>query len=290
MRKKAGFTDYRSDLATDWNLQPGNGIELDTRRDIDGVVLTRIAVTTDEAASAAQRPRGVYLTAELAPLTDNEPELCRLADILGTEMARFLPPSGEVLVVGLGNRRITPDALGPQTADLVLATRHIGREFAEKVGLTDLRPVAVVSPGVLGQTGMESVDVVRAICRALSPAAVIVIDAMAARFADRIGCTVQISHAGIIPGAGVGNHRKAINRDVLGIPVITLGLPTVVNADMLVREFSDAQDIDGACRGMVVTPREIDVMIERGSRLLGYTINQALQPGYNPAELAAIAQ
>ena len=224
------------------------------------------------------KPKGRYITACLPPLTDDERDLTQHAALIGKELAAMLPPEGTVLVVGLGNRTVTPDALGPATADLVLATRHIGGEFARAAGLTDLRPTAVVTPGVLGQTGTESSETVRGVCREIHPCAVIVVDALAAGEAQRLGRTVQLCDSGIAPGSGVGNDRRPLNREVLGVPVIAMGIPTVVDAAM------------EGCAPMMVTPREIDLMIARGARLLAAAIHAALQPAYAPMDLVDVAR
>jgi spore protease len=176
---------------------------------------------------------------------------------------------------------------------MVLATRHIRGEFARAAGLDDLRPTAVLAPGVLGQTGTESVEIVRGVCREVQPSAVVVIDALAARSVERLGCTVQLCDSGIAPGSGVGNNRRPLNREVLGVPVIGMGVPTVVDAITLVREYlgSDADDAsDGDEPPMMVTPREIDLVISRAARLVAMAINGALQPAYSPTELISVAR
>ena len=253
------------------------------------LTLHRIRVLTPQGEAAVGKPRGRYVTAVLPPLTDNERDLTAHAAAIGRELAAMLPPEGTVLVVGLGNRNVTPDALGPATAGLVLATRHIGGEFARAVGLADLRPTAVVTPGVLGQTGTESSETVRGVCREIHPAAVIVVDALAAGRVERLGRTVQICDSGIAPGSGVGNDRRPLNREVLGVPVIGIGVPTVVDAATLVSEMS-GQEIPPTDPPTMVTPREVDVMISRAARLLAMAIHCALQPAYSPTELIEVAQ
>ena len=147
----------------------------------EGMRLTRIAIESEEGERALGRPKGQYITAELPPLTDDEEEMEKKAQRLGRELRSLLPDEGTILVVGLGNEGVTPDALGPRTARRVLATRHIEGEFARSAGLDDLRPTAVFAPGVLGQTGVESGDMVRGICGVIHPAAVVAVDALAAR-------------------------------------------------------------------------------------------------------------
>ena len=243
------------------------------------LTLRRTRILTPQGEAAVGKPRGRYVTAELPPLTDHEEDLAQFAAVIGRELAAMIPPEGTVLVVGLGNRNMTPDALGPATAEMVLATRHIRGEFARAAGLTDLRPTAVVTPGVLGQTGTESSETVRGVCREIHPAAVMVIDALAAGDVSRLGRTVQLCDSGIAPGSGVGNDRRPLNREVLGVPVIGVGIPTVVDAE-----------IKGCASPLMVTPREIDLLIARGARLLAMSVHVALQPMYSPMELVEVAR
>ncbi len=254
-----------------------------------GMEISEISLTDAEAASIGKRG-GRYITALFPRLTDDERALEEKALAIGKRLHALLPHTGTVLVVGLGNEAITPDALGPRTSTMVLATRHIQGEFARSVGLSDLRPTVVLRTGVLGNTGMESSEIVHGVCRQVSPSAVIAIDALAARSVERLGCTVQLSDTGIAPGSGVGNDRKALNRDTLGVPVIGIGVPTVVDAQTLACEwFGAEQDASHNGPAMMVTPREIDLMIARASRLLAMTVHAALQPSYSPLELLSIA-
>lgn len=272
--------NFRTDLAIEapaFHRLAEEDVTHETRK-IGTLTLHRTRILTTRGGEALGKPKGRYITAELPSLTDHERDLTADAAVIGKELARMLPPEGTVLVVGLGNRAVTPDALGPATADMVLATRHIRGEFARAAGLTDLRPTAVVSPGVLGHTGTESSETVRGVCREIHPSAVIVIDALAAGCAERLGRTVQLCDSGIAPGSGVGNDRRPLNREVLGVPVIGMGIPTVMDAA-----------IDGDAP-MMVTPREIDLLIARGARLLAMSIHVALQPAYAPMDLVDVAR
>ncbi len=257
---------------------------------VDTMRISRLHIRSDRAAQRLGKPRGRYITAQFPPLSDDEKGLAAHAEHIGRELMALLPQTGTVLVVGLGNRTVTPDTLGPATADMVLATRHIRGEFARAVGLDDLRPTAVLTPGVLGQTGTESGEIVRGVCREVSPAAVIVVDALAARSMERLGCTVQLCDTGIAPGSGVGNDRRPLNRELLGVPVIGLGVPTVVDVATLVAAYlPEAQLPDAGQTPMMVTPREIDLTISRAARLLAMSINRALQPAYSPRDLISVA-
>ncbi len=269
---------------------PGVRRETEQRGDMR---LTRIVIETEQGAKAVGRPLGTYITAELPPLSDDDEHMEQRALELGKELQSLLPAEGTVLVVGLGNESITPDALGPRSAGMVLATRHIGGEFARSTGLDDLRSAAVFIPGVLGQTGVESSEMVKGISSIVQPVAIIVIDALAARSVERLGCTIQLCDTGISPGSGVGNNRMALNRETLGVPVIGLGVPTVVDARTVAMDLTGQEDAGEKVtpRGaeMMVTPREIDLIIRRASRLTAMTINAALQPEYSPLSLIAEA-
>jgi spore protease len=286
---------FRTDLAieaAEQGVETPPGVKQESRQ-IDDIKLTKIVIEDEQGEKALGRPKGSYITAELPPLSDDEHNTEEKANLLGDELRSLLPEQGTVLVVGLGNQSVTPDALGPRAAGLVLATRHIRGEFARTTGLDKLRPAAVFVPGVLGQTGVESSEMVKGICDIVKPSAVIVIDALAARSVERLGCTVQICDTGIAPGSGVGNNRMALNRETLGTLVIGLGVPTVVDARTVAVELTGREDAGNAVspRGaeMMVTPREIDLIIRRASQLVAMTINAALQPDYSPLSLMSAA-
>ncbi|MGX8701209.1 GPR endopeptidase [Caproiciproducens sp.] len=259
---------FRTDLALE-NTEPSRHV---TRKEKDCTV-TRI----DEEGNA-------YVTLEVQAISDHIDSDNSLLTLTAQELTALLPEKGSVLVAGLGNRAITPDALGPLVAEKILATRHIKGELARVTGLDRLRPVSVVSPGVLGCTGIEAVELLQALVKELNPDAVVAVDALAARSPARLGCTVQLCSAGISPGAGVGNARPRIDESTLGVPVVSMGIPTVVDAATLAADLLDGET-DGseekiAPRGaqMMVTPREIDLIISRGARLLSMGINVALNP------------
>lgn len=264
---------------------PGVCCDEETR---GGVRLTRIRVTEGAGARAIGKPAGTYLTVELPRLSDDG-LLADAGKVLAEAFASLLPREGTVLVAGLGNPAITPDALGPRTADGVLATRHISDELARTVGLPGLRRVAVLWPGVLGRTGIETQEILRGAVDRIRPAAVVAVDALAARRLERLGRTVQLADSGISPGSGVGNARGEISRATLGVPVVSVGVPTVVDAATLAQDLLAGEEPpplpDG---GMVVTPREIDLLIDRAAELLSHALNCALHPTVSPALLRAL--
>ena len=255
--------------------------------------ISRLTVKNLRAKQILGKEIGTYITIELPSLTDNFRETDDKVKTIGKEIRRLLPVNGLLLVAGLGNENITPDSLGPKTGGRVLATRHISGELARSSGLDRLRPVAVINTGVTGQTGIETGEYILSVVKRIKPNAVVVIDALASRRIERLGRTVQISDAGISPGAGVGNHRTRINQETLGVPVIAIGVPTVVDA----RTFAD--DLLGAdemrhgfsyaqSQPMIVIPREIDLLTERASRLLGFSLNAAMQNSFELKDLMSL--
>ena len=206
-----------------------------------------------------------------------------------------------ILVVGLGNRNVTPDSLGPRTAERILVTRHMAGCLPEDMAQS-MASVSAAAPGVLGVTGMETVEILKGMVTHVQPDAVIAIDALAARSSSRIASTIQIADTGITPGSGVGNHRKALNEQTLGVPVIAVGVPLVVYASTIASDALYAlgggemeEERIAACveqvvslklGEMVVTPREVDALVERMSGVLADGINQALQPNLTSAEIA----
>lgn len=288
------MTTYRTDLALEaregrnWALE---GIEEERR---DGCRIERMEIGA-AAAAQLEKAAGRYITVEVPPISDHIDGENRYIEVVAEELRRVLPKRGLILVAGLGNRWITADALGPRAAGQVLATRHITGELGRIMGESGIRPVAVVSPDVLGNTGMESMEVIRGLTGQLKASGIIAIDALASRNVGRLGCTVQISDAGIAPGSGIGNHRPQINQESLGVPVIGVGIPTVVDAMTLAMDLTQcAQEaelrrlVEPRGAGMVVTPREIDLLIERSARLLGMAVNRALNAQFTVDEFSAL--
>ncbi|WP_101698075.1 GPR endopeptidase [Clostridium minihomine] len=259
--------------------------------------ITRIRVEEPEAARQLNKEIGTYVTLEMPPISDTVDLEDECQELLRKEIAKLLPEEGLVLVAGLGNRQITPDALGPQTTGMVLATRHIKGELARVTGLTGLRGAAVIAPGVLGNTGLETAEFLQGICRQLKPCAIVVIDALAARSLARLGCTVQLSDTGISPGEGVGNRRPRINEETMGVPVVSIGVPTVVDVETLALDLFGGDRLKTEQSGekltprgarMVVTPREIDLLVARAARMLAMGINRALNPSLSVEDLTML--
>ena len=304
------MTAIRTDLAMEAfeNAEGGAipGVRV-SHWETDGVALTEVLVTDNEAARQLDKPKGSYLTLECPLLLERDPD-ARLAAsaLLAEELGRMLP-EGErrdpVLVVGLGNRYITPDALGPNVVERTLVTRHI---LATPGKGPDMNSVCAVAPGVLGVTGIESLELVETLAKALRPRAVVCVDSLAARDSRRIGCTIQLTDTGIQPGAGVGNHRRALTPDSVGAPVLSVGMPTVIYAATLARDaFAWLSDRDGDASdhgealadmerallgadigGMIVTPRDIDAIVRDAAGVIASGINRALHPSLSDAEIA----
>ncbi len=283
--------DFRTDLAVEksevFGQSPPEGVRC-TTESVQDLKITRIEVQSAAGAQALGKPQGRYITVEVPPFRRSADIPDETVETLARELRRLLPPEGTVLVAGLGNADITPDALGPKFSSLVLATRHIEPEFAAAAGLGKLRPVVSLVPGVLGKTGMETGELLRGAVERVHPAAVITVDALAARRLARLGCTVQMTDTGVTPGSGVGNARAELSTASLGVPVIAVGVPTVVDAATLVHDLSqEPPDSPLAREGadMMITPREIDLVIERAARLLSLTVNKALQPHLSPQDI-----
>ncbi len=249
----------------------------------DKTLVTEIEIISDEASKRIGKPKGRYVTVEMTELScDSELVDDRLFS-LKAELERLIPGGdGAVLVAGIGNEEITPDALGPECMKSVFPTRHIDSQLASDIGFDGLRPVCALATGVLGQTGIETGEIIKSVVDSVKPVAVILVDALASSSLKRLGKTVQITDAGITPGSGVGNARKEISERTLGVPVIAIGVPTVVDADTI----SSGEEADSG--DMMVTPREIDVIIHRAARLVALALNCALQPEIDPEILLSV--
>lgn len=260
------------------------GVESE-QTDREGYPVTAVRITSQEGARALGKPVGTYVTLELPGLKRREEDaFARAVRALSAELRRMLPAGeGGVLVVGLGNRAITPDNVGPAAVGYTLVTRHLVEQVPAHFG--HFRPVAALAAGVLANTGMESSELVRAVVERISPSCVVVIDALASRSLSRVCATVQLADTGISPGSGVGNHRAALNRETLGVPVIALGVPTVVDAatlcaDVLAeagRREVEPEALRGAAAGLMVTPGDIDQRVADLSKVIGYAVSLALQ-------------
>ena len=292
----------RTDLAVEatqlWQEQAGETTQLrgvqarDSVR--EGYKVTTVRILDESGAQALGKPVGTYITVELDGLLRREEDAFpRAARALAAELRGLLDlkEGDAVLVAGLGNRALTPDGIGPKAADYTLVTRHLVEQVPEQFGA--FRPVSALAAGVLGTTGMESGELISAVVEKTRPACVLAVDALASRSLRRVGRTVQLSDTGIVPGSGVGNHRMALNRETLGVPVIAIGVPTVVDAATLAcdllseagREDLDPAALSGAGENLIVTPREVDTQVGDLAKVIGYGIDLALQSGLDVADI-----
>lgn len=245
-----------------------------------------LQVLDSRGEKAIGKAKGRYVTIELGALLRREEKAFgRACTALARQLRSLipLPVSSSILVIGLGNRDITPDAIGPIAVENIMVTRHLRSALPEHFG--SFRSVCSLCSGVLGTTGIESGDFIAAMCQKLRPAAVIAVDALASRSASRLCRTVQLSDTGITPGAGVGNPRQTLSKESLGVPVIAVGVPTVVDAATLCADMlmEAGVELDEAAlphsEGLFVTPRDIDRCVRDTAKLIGYGINLALHDG-----------
>ena len=255
-----------------------------TKQRQEGYPVTRVDILDGRGEAALGKPQGSYLTIDLTTFWQRKADFFeRAVRAVGSQLKTLLPPEGPALVIGLGNDAMTPDAVGPLAVDSVLVTRHLIAAMPKH--FSGFRPVAVQRTGVLGTTGVESAEAVRGLVAEVQPALVIAVDALASRRVGRVCATVQLSDTGIIPGSGVGNHRSALNRETLGVPVFAVGIPTVVDAATLAADLMEEAgiaDIDedklrAGQQNLMVTPRDIDQQVRDLAKVVGYGINWALQ-------------
>ncbi len=310
--------EVRTDLAVEENeriakaQEEAKGITV-TEKDYEEeqIHITIVRITTENGAKQMGKPKGTYITLEAAEMIEDDEDYHREISKRLAEILKELIPVDDrgtsILVAGLGNRLVTPDALGPQVADNLYITRHIIKEFGRRAYENEqVQPISAIVPGVMAQTGMESQEIIAGIIREVKPDYLIVVDALAARSVRRLGRTIQITDTGIYPGSGVGNHRYSITKETTGIPVIAIGIPTVVEAativydsmSALIEELAHAESLQPLKKSwgklteaehrnlirellspqlnhMFVTPKDIDAEIKRMSYTISEAINQA---------------
>ena len=250
------------------------GVKYEKRKSYSGGAWETVKITSDEGEKAIGRPRGIYATLNLDRIDDLDDDECenaqdeiarKLCEICDTD--RIIP--ARILVVGLGNRSLTPDSLGPKAAAEVTATMHVLSYDEDTFYDLECSEIAVIAPDVSARSGLDAAVLVSGVCEKIKPDLVIAIDALASRSPERLGRTIQISNTGIFPGSGVGNTRGEISRRELGVAVIAIGVPTVMDS----RHFSKSGVITG--EPMFVSPREIDGIVRSSAKIIGGAINQA---------------
>ena len=279
-------SNVRTDLASEVVQRPENaslaGLELNEER-ICGCRVTAVKINGGEASKVLCKPIGNYLTLELDEyIRRRENSFSDAANALSQLMRRFaeIQNAQSFLVACLGNRAITPDAVGPEVSDSLIVTRHLKQSLPQEFAA--LSSVAVLRTGVLGTTGIESAQSLKALCGLVQPDCVIAVDALASGDLDRLCRNVQICDSGIAPGSGVGNDRAELNRESLGVPVIAVGVPTVIDAAAFCADESAA--------GLFVTPRNIDELVRSVSKLVAYGLNLALHPGLSIADVDMLVE
>lgn len=302
------MANIRTDLALEAreNLPQLQGVAVDVNRDDQDITITRVEIQTQEAAARLGKPRGVYVTLEVPSLRKRDPLLEeRVSHCMAEQMRRLSPSIGRedaVLVAGLGNWNITPDSLGPKVVDRVMVTRHLLEVIPDEVDAR-VRPVCALAPGVLGITGLETLEVLSGVVSRLHPRLVIVVDALAARTTSRMSTTIQISNTGIQPGSGIGNKRTPIDESTLGVPVLSVGVPLVVYAATIVTdtiallegrsEEQPDRELEQSLRNivsehmgeLVVTPKEVDTHVDDASRIVAMGLNLMIHEGVSAEEV-----
>ncbi|MCL2189390.1 MAG: GPR endopeptidase [Defluviitaleaceae bacterium] len=299
--------NYYTDLALENHeqLQDDSGVEVTVEEDETlGATVTWVEITNPTGSNAMGKPIGNYITLECSAMKTPDPAAHEeISKILARKLSALFPLEEDttILVVGLGNWQVTPDALGPQVCERMLVTRHLQDEMPPELQ-GRVRRVAALRPGVMGLTGIETAEIILGVAKRVKPDLIIAIDALAARKTSRVNTTIQISDTGISPGAGLGNKRTPLNHKTVGVPVVAIGVPTVVDAATLVNDTMDnllhtlelhtldAMDIDARyaliknvldpeAGNMFVTPKEVDAVITRLAHIIANALNIALHPG-----------
>lgn len=314
--KFSPYTDLALETAENiCKTASAEGVEMNTENcDLEDTFVTIVNITNDKGVKTMGKPTGTYITLESSFIKENDIAAHEeLISILSRHIKNLCPQNTKtILVIGLGNYQVTPDSLGPKVVDKILVTRHIKDTVPEDIN-NSVASVAALAPGVMGMTGIETVEVVKGVTDHVKPDLVIAIDALAARKVSRVNSTIQLSDTGVAPGAGVGNKRKTIDKESLGVPVIAIGVPTVVDAatmandtierviDALLNESEKGSQfynmlmdtseeekytlikevLDPYAENMFVTPKEVDAVIDNLVNIIANSINIALHPGIN---------
>lgn len=281
----------RTDLAVELFDPDSNQLPKGIRRKLrksSVCSITEIIVDDMVAGIRIGKSKGRYITIETDRLSAHPQDFTEQSSNISDELSALIPDKERLLVVGLGNKSITPDALGPLSASRIIATRHVTKEnVGSKLSGLQLNSVSVLSAGVMGQTGIESSEMIYAVCEKVQPTCIIAIDALACSDISRLGTTIQITDSGISPGSGVQNRRKELSKETLGIPVIAIGVPTVVDMHSIVHSITGTAP-DKHLPNMMVTPRDIDKLIERTAHLLAFSINRTAQPKLSNEDILSL--
>ncbi len=307
-------TDLASEIKEFRKLTEKDGF-YDETTERDGVKIREVRILNDSASEKIGKPKGTYITVDFGDAFEDDVVFDSATEIIAEKIRSMVGNdiNEDVLLVGLGNSNLTSDAIGPETLSGIIVTRHLRTHLPEIYSELPLRELSALTPGVLGTTGIETADIVKAVTEKIKPSLVVVIDALASRRAERVCSTVQMSDSGISPGSGVGNHRQELSKKTLGVPVISIGVPTVIDTATLtfdtfealclkshsntLKEISDKGlityktvcDILGeTSSNMIVTPRDIDVLVSKASRLLAFSLNKALHGDLSTEEIQSL--
>ena len=300
-----------SEIYKEENKKEADGVIVEELED-EGTKITKVTILDDKAGENIGKPKGTYITLDIPKFTAYDGGLMDdVSKALGRTLKKLIgiKENQLALVVGLGNLKVTPDALGPKVTEGIMVTRHLKSVMPDVID-DSVFPIAAIAPGVLGVTGVETGEIIRGLVEKIHPDVVVCIDALASRKIERVNKTIQISDTGISPGAGVGNHRMKLNEETLGVKVIAIGVPTVVDAatiandtidlvlDDLIKQSEEGKDFYNMLKkvdkeeknllireilnpyvgDLVVTPKEIDLEIDSLSKIIANGINIALQP------------
>ncbi len=318
--KFSPYTDLALETAENMSVSgSGRGIEMIREEcSLGSTAVTIVNITDDTGARTMGKPKGSYITLESSFIKENDRQAHeKLIAILSRHIKKLCPENAEtILVIGLGNSQVTPDSLGPKVVEKILVTRHIKDTVPEDIN-NSVASVAALAPGVMGMTGIETLEVVKGVTQRVKPDLVIAIDALAARRVSRVNSTIQLSDTGVAPGAGVGNRRKTIDKKSLGVPVIAIGVPTVVDAATLANDTIDRlteaflsqsrkdsefynmlskmaeeekyqlikEVLEPYSENMFVTPKEVDAVIENIVNIIANSINIAIHPGIKQEDI-----
>ena len=306
------------DMYTEENKRELDGVIVDEERE-DDIKITTVTIESDEAGKELGKPKGTYVTIDFPEFTPYDGEtMDKVSKVVDNVLSRLvnMPEEKLALIVGLGNWNVTPDALGPKVTEKIMVTRHLKQVMPDAID-DSVRPVCCISPGVLGITGIETGEIIKSLVEKIKPDLVICIDALGSRKLERVNRTIQISDTGISPGAGVGNHRMKINEESLGVKVVAIGVPTVVHAATIANDTIDLvldELISKAEKGkefynmlksldrveksnlineilnpsfgdLMVTPKDVDAIIESLSKIIANGINMAVQPNLDMEDI-----
>ena len=286
--------NLRTDLACESILFEENknleGIVSENYRDENSALeITRVKITSPEAARKLQKPTGNYVTLKfLTPVEDFSPCFESRVKIIAEEIKNLCGKKEKVLVAGLGNRQITPDAVGPVFSENIFPTAHI-KKYAKEIDSEEMGEISVITPGVMGKTGIEASLQIKALCEEIKPEIVLAADALACSDLENLGCTIQLSDTGISPGSGVENARKELSRSTLGVTCIAAGIPTVVDLSTAAAQLFN-RSVEKSAGNMMVTPRNIDRIVEKGAKYLAYGVNLAFLPTLSVSDLESLIE